>query len=86
MNLDFLLEYFVPIIAGICVCIGYILKNLIKTDKINRFIPLIVGVLGVIIAIWTYGAFTPQVLLMGLFSGLASTGLYEMFKNLIERK
>ena len=87
MDLTFLTEYAVPIVAGICLCIGYIIKHAIPTDKINKYIPLIMGVLGVILNVWLNGfAFTPAILLGGLFSGLASTGLYEMFSNLIVKK
>ena len=62
---------------------GYILKNLIPTDKINRFIPLIMGVLGVLLNIWISWGVTPEIILGGLISGLASTGLYEAFRNMI---
>ena len=84
MDISFLTQYAIPVIVGICLCIGYILKNAIKTKKINDYIPLIVGVLGVGIAFWIYREMTAEVLLKGLFSGLASTGLYELFRNLIE--
>lgn len=84
MDITFLTEYAVPIIVGICLCVGYILKNIVKSEKINDFIPLIMGVLGVVLNIWINGAFTPPILLGGLFSGLASTGLYEAFKHFIE--
>lgn len=86
MDVTFLSDYAVPIIVGICLCIGYILKNLVPTDKINRYIPLIMGALGVGLNAWMNLAFTPQILMGGLFSGLASTGLYEAFKNLISKK
>lgn len=86
MDVTFLTDYTVPIIVGICLCIGYILKNLVPTDKINRYIPLIMSVLGVGLNAWMNLAFTPQILMGGLFSGLASTGLYEAFKNLISKK
>lgn len=86
MDVTFLTDYAVPIIVGICLCIGYILKNLVPTDKINRYIPLVMGVLGVGLNAWMNLAFTPQILMGGLFSGLASTGLYEAFKNLISKK
>ena len=83
--LDFLIQYAVPIIVGICLCVGYMLKNAIKTDVINPYIPCVMGLLGVGLNVWiNNGAFTPVILLEGLFSGLASTGLYELFKNLIE--
>lgn len=84
MDISYLIEYAVPLIVGICLCIGYIIKNIIPDDRINRFIPLIMGVLGVILNVWiNHMHFTAEILLGGLFSGLASTGLYEMFRNLI---
>lgn len=85
-DLTFLQEYAVPVIVGICLCIGYIIKNLVPSEKINKFIPLIMGVLGVVINFWINHTMTPTILLGGLFSGLASTGLYEAFRNLISLK
>lgn len=83
MDISGLKEYVVIIVLGICLCVGYILKNLIPTDKINRFIPLIMGVLGVLLNMWISWGVTPEIILGGLISGLASTGLYEAFKNMI---
>lgn len=85
MDIGFLTEYAIPLIVGICLCVGYIIKNLIPSDSINKFIPLIMGVLGVLLNFWVNQQFTAEVLLGGLFSGLASTGLYELFRNLINR-
>lgn len=80
--LELFKEFFVLIIIGICMCIGFVLKNLIPSDKINKFIPLIMALLGVIINVWLNEfAFTPEILLGGLASGLASTGTYEGIKN-----
>lgn len=86
MNITFLTEFAVPIIVGVCLCIGYIIKNMIPSDGINKYIPLIMGALGVAINVWINLGITPQILLGGLFSGLASTGLYEAFRNLINHK
>ena len=47
MDLSFLTEYAVPVIVGICLCIGYIIKNIIPDEKVNKFIPLIMGIIGV---------------------------------------
>jgi hypothetical protein len=81
--LELFKEFFVLIIIGICMCIGFVLKNLIPSDKINKFIPLIMALLGVIINVWLNEfAFTPEILLGGLASGLASTGTYEGIKNI----
>ena len=83
MDISGLKEYVVIIVLGICLCVGYILKNLIPTGKITRFIPLIMGVLGVLLNMWISWGVTPEIILGGLISGLASTGLYEAFKNMI---
>lgn len=81
MDLSFLVPYAIPIILGICLCCGYILKNLVKSEAINSYIPLIMGILGVAINIWMNLAFTPEILLGGLVSGLASTGVHQVFKQ-----
>ena len=86
MDLSFLSNYAIPVIVGICLCVGYVIKNLITTDVINKYIPLIMAVLGIVLNIWLNMAFTPEILLGGMVSGLASTGLYEAFKNLISKK
>ena len=86
MDLTFLSKYAIPVIVGICLCLGFIIKYAIKTDKVNRFIPLIMGILGLGIAIWIEKSVTPEIVLKGLFSGLASTGLYEAFRNIITKK
>lgn len=86
IDISFLGEYVVVLVLGICLCVGYVLKHLVTTDKINRWIPLLMGVLGVALNIWIQAAFTPVVLLGGLFSGLASTGLHQVFKQLINKE
>jgi len=86
MNLEFLSGYFVPVIAGICLCTGYVLKQWANGVE-NRYIPAVNAGLGLLLAVWIHwGAVTPDVILAGLFSGLASTGLYELFHNLIGGK
>jgi hypothetical protein len=85
--MEFLNDYIVLLVMGICLCVGYVVKNIIPGDKVNKFIPLIMGVLGVVLNAWMNAwAFTPEILLGGLASGLASTGAYEVFRNFIEAK
>lgn len=82
MELEFLRELFVPVIAGVCLCVGFVVKSVAAVD--NRYIPAINAGLGLALALWlNWGAVTPAALLSGMFSGLASTGLYEAFRNLI---
>lgn len=86
MDLGFLTEYVLPIILGICLCVGYILKNVVPNENVNRFIPLIMGILGVVLNVWINMSFTAEILLGGLFSGLASTGLHQIFAQLLAGK
>ena len=86
MNIEFLVEYFAPVIVGLCLCVGFVVKKWVA-DVDNRFIPTICAVLGVGLAIWiNFPIVTPEVVLTGLFSGLAATGLFEAFRNLIGDK
>lgn len=83
MDLSFITEFVSPIALVICLCVGYVIKYCVKRDTLTRLIPVIVALLGVVIVAWAEGAFTPQIVAMGLISGLASTGLYEAFKQLM---
>ena len=84
--MDFLQNYMMPVVVGICLCVGFVLKKWVK-DVDNKYIPTICAVLGVILAIWINGwTITASILLSGLFSGLASTGLHQLFKQYIEKK
>ena len=85
MDMSVFQDYLVIVIVAICLCVGYILKNLVTTNKVNKFIPLIMGILGIALNIWLNKfSFTPEILLGGLISGLASTGMYEAFHNFIK--
>ena len=80
--MEILQEFIVLIVMAICLAVGHIIKQ--SLDFIpNKYIPLIMGVLGVILNVWLNGgAFTPEILLGGLASGLASTGAFELGRNL----
>ena len=83
MDLTFLNDYIIFIVVGVCLCVGYIIKKSVSFIP-NKFIPLIMGILGVILNVWLNSfTFTPEILLGGLFSGLASTGLHQLLVQLI---
>ena len=84
--MEFLNDYLVLIVVGICLCVGYVIKNLIPSDKVNKFIPLIMAVLGVGLNMWMNLAISPEIVLGGLFSGLASTGMHQLFKQFINKE
>lgn len=49
MDLSILEAYIAPLILIACLCVGYVIKNVVTNDKINRYIPLIVLVLGALL-------------------------------------
>ena len=76
-------NYIIPVILGICLVVGYIIKNF--TDADNRMIPALVTVFGVVLAVWmNWPTVTPEIILGGAVSGLASTGMHQMFRQWIE--
>lgn len=77
-------EYMVPVIVVICLVVGYVLKNFIKALP-NNLIPVIVTVLGVVIAGWVNMGMSPDILAAGLVSGLASTGLHQLLTRTLEK-
>lgn len=83
MDLTFLSNYTVIVIVGICLIVGYVAKKWIK-DLDNKYIPTMVAVLGVALNIWIAGSVSPEIILAGAFSGLASTGLHQAFKQMVE--
>ena len=86
MDMSFMNDFMIPVIVGICLIVGYIAKKWIK-DLDNRYIPTLCAAVGLILAIWMAGwTISPEVILQGLFSGLASTGLHQAFKQIVEKK
>lgn len=82
--MEFLNEFMLPVVLGICLCVGYIVKKWIE-DIDNKYIPTIVAVIGTILSIWiSKWNVTPEVILSGLISGLGSTGFHQIFKQFIE--
>lgn len=85
MDLTFLSEFIVVITLAFCLGVGYVIKT--SLDFIpNKYIPLIMGAIGVVFNCFVSGAIDPTVIVAGLISGLASTGMYELFRNFIEKK
>lgn len=73
-----------PIIIIGCLILGYVIKHAIPNNTINKFIPLILCFTGIILNVWSAGMFNFDTVIAGAASGLAATGAYEAFKNMIE--
>lgn len=86
-DLSFLLEYINLITLGICLCVGFALKYAKIFDWLgNQYIPMSMLVLGTIINVLVnIPSINAAVILGGMISGLASTGLYEMMRNLLDK-
>ena len=86
-DLSFLMEYINLITLGICLCVGFALKYAKIFDWLgNQYIPLSMLVLGTIINVLVnIPSINAAVILGGMISGLASTGLYEMMRSLLDK-
>ncbi len=84
--MEFLNEFMLPVVLGICLCVGFVVKKWVN-DVDNKYIPTICAVLGIVLAAWINGwAITPQIVLSGIVSGLGSTGLHQAFVQYLEKK
>lgn len=84
MDISWIKEMYVPIILVACLVVGYVLKRWIK-DVDNKWIPTIVTALGAVLGAVLNGVGIEQIV-AGAVTGLASTGLHQLFKQLIEGK
>ena len=86
MDLSYLFEYVNLLTLGICLCVGFALKTAFAGFP-NKYIPLAALTMGCIINILISleTGINGMVVLGGMISGLASTGLYEMLRNLLDR-
>ena len=82
MDLSFITEMYIPVIVVICLCVGYVYKKFFPAD--NKFIPLILFILGSILGCIVNQEITVNAIAAGMVSGLGSVGLHELFKQLIE--
>lgn len=87
MNSDvtFFENIYIPAVCAFCLIFGFILKKWIK-DKNNRFIPTILTLTGAILGCIVNYGITTENIIGGAFSALASTGMHQAFKQIIEKK
>ena len=80
----------VPAIVVIVYLIGEIFRNVIPAENVNKFIPLICGVSGLILGIVCF-LVSPELIpandvitasAIGIVSGFAATGVNQVYKQL----
>ena len=84
MELNFT-QYYIPIVVVACLIVGYCIKHISWLAKIsNDYIPTILAVLGAVLGCVANQNVTLENIVFGALSGLASTGLHQLFTRLIE--
>ena len=81
-DMEFMTELAMPIVIAACLILGYIIKMWVK-DVDNKFIPTILAVFGAVLACIVKHDITTEIIVGGAFSGLASTGLHQAFRQLL---
>ena len=85
MDLRFLTEYYMPVVVVACLIVGYCVKHITWLEKVsNQYIPAVLAGLGAVLACIASSSISLEVIVSGAFSGLASTGLHQTFKNIIQ--
>ena len=86
MDLTFIAEYYMPMVVIACLIVGYCIKNISWLAGIaNEYIPTIMAVLGAVLGCVSAG-FSFESVVAGAVSGLASTGLHQAFKQIINKE
>ena len=81
MDLNWITEYYIPIVLIICLCVGFVMKKWIPAD--NKWIPTVMLILGAVLGCIADGGITLESVGYGAVTGLASTGLHQVFSQLI---
>ena len=80
--MDFLTQYYIPIVLVACLVVGYLMKQFMPAD--NKWIPLTVTILGAVLGCIASKGISLEAVVAGAVSGLASTGLHQLFKQFID--
>ena len=84
-NLQFISKFYVPVVMVICLSVGYILKHWMK-DVNDRIIPTVLAILGAVCACINAWDISLEIIASGAVTALASTGVHQMFKQMIEKE
>lgn len=76
-------EHFVAVVVLACLVLGYIIKTSLSFIP-NKYIPTILAIVGAVTNV-AVGGVSIDNIVYGAFMGLISTGLYEMFRQYVEK-
>ncbi len=84
MDLTFITEHYIPVVLAACLVVGYCMKHISWLEAVsNEYIPSILAVLGAVLGCVAAGSVSLENIVYGAVTGLASTGLHQMFKQQI---
>lgn len=91
MDLNFLNDYYIPVVLVACLIVGYCIKHVKWLEKVaNEYIPTILAALGAVLAVLSAylgkSPITLETVVYGAFTGLASTGLHQAFTQIINKE
>lgn len=87
MDLNFITEFYIPIVLIACLVVGYCIKHISWLAAIsNEYIPTILAVLGAVLGCVAAGTVSLENIVYGAVTGLASTGLHQAFSQLINKE
>lgn len=83
MSLEFITQYYIPIVLAACLVVGYVIKKSLEFIP-NKYIPLILAILGAVLGCIADRKVGMESIVYGAITGLASTGLHQTFSRIIE--
>ena len=84
LSVTFLEQLYMPLVCAFCLISGFILKKWIK-DQNDKFIPTILTLAGAVLGCIINSGITLENIVQGAFSGLASTGMHQLLKQLLNK-
>jgi len=81
MDLEFIIDLYIPIVMVICLCLGFVWKKFFPAD--NKWIPLILMIVGGVLGCVVAKDIAIDHIAAGMVTGLAATGLHQVFAQLI---
>lgn len=87
MDLNFITQLYIPIVLIACLVVGYCIKHISWLAAVsNEYIPTILAVLGAVLGCVAVGSVSLENIVYGAVTGLASTGLHQVFSQLINKE
>jgi hypothetical protein len=86
MDLTFITQHYIPVVLVACLVVGYCIKHIKWLEAVsNQYIPSILAILGAVLGCVAVEAVSLESIVYGAVTGLASTGLHQVFSQIINK-